>query len=420
MIRHWALLFFIGVGLHSFAQKKCVMQEYAEQQLSQDNLLKERLHEIEAFTSQKLSLATESVQRVMRLPEIIKVPVVIHVLYHTPEQNVSKSTIDLLIAALNRDFNKKNPDTVNIPAAFKPFAASMGFEFKLATTDPQGRGTCGVIKKYTPITYWTSDDKMKFNATYGDDGWDSKSYLNIWICNMIDVLGYSTFPGMDEKKDGVVISSQGVSSTYGGTSPTINDFRTIVHEAGHWLNLRHLWGEGYCGDDNVDDTPKQSSYTPGCPSGSRISCTNSLPGDMYMNFMDFTDDPCMYMFTIGQRKRARTLFELGGARTSILYSKGLDAATTTEAAAVPDYYPKWLHVQVYPNPATTQIKLFFEYDNRWQGRKMLILDITGRVVLSKIISSKTETIDISKLSPGTYFINAEKEEEKLHAKFVKL
>jgi hypothetical protein len=412
------LLFFISIGFHSIAQKKCVMQEYAEQQLTQDNTLKNKLEEIETFTAQKLNSSNENVQRINRLPEVIKIPVVFHVLYHTPDQNVEKSGIELLLAALNRDFNKQNSDTVNIPAAFKPFATSMGFEFKLATMDPKGVGTCGIVRKYTPITYWMSDDKMKSNATYGDDAWDSKSYLNVWICDMRDVLGYSTFPGMDAKEDGVVLSYEGISTAY-GTSPTINDFRTIVHEVGHWLNLRHIWGEGYCGDDKVDDTPKQSTYTPGCPTGSRISCSNNMPGDMYMNYMDFTDDACMNMFTTGQRKRARALFEMGGARQSILNSKGLNISTV-QGASLPDYYPLWLHVQVYPNPATTQLNLFFEYDERWKGKKMLILDITGRVVISKIISAKNETIDISRLGPGTYFINAEKEVEKLHAKFVKL
>jgi hypothetical protein len=223
---------------------------------------------------------------------------------------------------------------------------------------------------------------------------------------------------MDPKKDGVVISYEDIANAR-GTSPTINDFRTIVHEVGHWLNLRHIWGEGYCGDDKVDDTPKQSTYTPGCPTGTRVSCNNTANGDMYMNYMDFTDDVCMNMFTIGQRKRARALFEFGGARSSILLSKGLNTPAK-EPVELPDYYPKWLHVQLYPNPATTELKLFFEYDDRWKGRKLLIYDITGKLVISKIISSKIETIDISRLSRGTYYIDAWKEEEKVRIKFIKL
>jgi hypothetical protein len=135
--------------------------------------------------------------------------------------------------------------------------------------------------------------------------------------------------------------------------------------------------------------------------------------------MDFTDDVCMNMFTNGQRKRARTIFETGGPRNSILYSKGLNTSMI-ESATLPDFYPKWYYAQVYPNPATTSIKIYFDYDERWIGKKMEILDMSGRVVFNKIIGSKIETIDVNRLTAGVYFIRAEKEGEKLHAKFVKL
>lgn len=417
MAKYLGLLFFVCVGFQSFSQEKCSMDEYVKQQVNENTSLKTRLEEIDVFTKQRLS-TSNGTHRVNGVPAIIKIPVVFHVLYHTPDQNIPISTIERLIAALNRDFNKRNFDTTNTPLAFKPYAAAMDFEFKLATMDPQGAGTNGIIRKYTPLNYWMSDDKMKFSSSYGDDAWDSKSYLNIWVCNMRDVLGYSTLPGMDPSKDGIVLSFEDIFKAR-GTSPTRNDFRTIVHEAGHWVNLYHIWGEDYCGDDKVDDTPKQSSYTPGCPNGVRISCSNTAPGDMYMNYMDFTDDVCMNMFTIGQKKRARVLFEPGGSRNSILHSKGLNTSTI-EAAPLPDFYPKWLHVKLYPNPASSIINLYFEYDQRWMGRPMQILDVSGKVVMSQIIYSKIQTIDVSRLTAGIYFIRAEKEGEKFHAKFVKL
>ncbi|HEV8272589.1 MAG TPA: T9SS type A sorting domain-containing protein [Chitinophagaceae bacterium] len=417
MVKYPAILFFVVTSLHLFAQKRCSMEEYVNKQISENTSLKEKLEQVEVFTRERTSYPGTT-QRVNGVEEVITIPVVFHILYHTPDQNIERKSLDLLIAALNRDFNKKNADTSNIPSVFKPYAASMGFEFKIATMDPRGVGTNGVVRKYTPIGYWMSDDKMKFSESYGDDGWDSKSYLNIWICNMLDVLGYSTFPGMDPKKDGVVLSFEDVFNPR-GTTPTINDLRTVVHEVGHWFNLYHIWGEGYCGDDKVDDTPKQGSYTPGCPNGSRVTCSNGPTGDMYMNFMDFTDDVCMNMFTKGQRKRARVLFEQGGPRNSILYSKGLNTSTV-QAAELPDFYPQWLSAKVYPNPATSTIKIYYEYDDRWKGRKMEILDMSGRIVLSKTISSRIETIDVSRLTAGVYFIRAEKEEEKLHAKFIKL
>ena len=417
MAKYFAVLFFVVTGFQLFSQKICSMEEYINRQMGEDISLKDRLMQIDAFANARTN-SQGSAQRVNGIPETITIPVVFHVLYHTKEENVEKASLDRLIAALNRDFNKKNSDTSNIPSAFKPYAASMGFEFKLATMDPQGRGTTGVIKRYTPVLYWMSDDKMKFSESYGDDAWDSKSYLNIWICNMKDVMGYSTFPGMDPLKDGVVLSVKDILRTR-GTTPGKNDLRTVVHEVGHWVNLYHIWGEDYCGDDKVDDTPKQSSYTPGCPSGSRVTCGNGPTGDMYMNFMDFTDDVCMNMFTVGQRKRARTVFEAGGPRNSILYSKGLNVSMI-ENAALPDFYPKWLYAKVYPSPAATSIKIYFDYDERWIGKKMEILDMSGRAVFSKIIGSRIETIDVSRLTAGVYFIRAEKDGERLHTKFIKL
>ena len=256
---------------------------------------------------------------------------------------------------------------------------------------------------------------MKFNSSYGADIWDPKSYLNIWICKLDDVLGYSTMPGFYLDKEGIVISENEIR----GVDPYRNTGRTLVHEVGHWLNLKHIWGDSFCGDDNVDDTPKQSTYTPGCPSGIRNTCGNTLHGDMFMNFMDFTDDVCMNLFTAGQKKRARILFEEGGYRNSILKSKAFNSPAIY-AAQLPDFYPKWLDVKIYPNPATDNLNLYMEYDARWMGKEIYVMDMTGKIVLKKAVTSTLQSLNISHLPPGLYFIRVEKDNEKVVRKFVKL
>jgi len=257
---------------------------------------------------------------------------------------------------------------------------------------------------------------MKFKSSYGADAWDPKSYLNIWICRLDDVLGYSTFPGNNLSKDGIVLSYNELNAIGPIQS---NNGRTLVHEVGHWLNLKHIWGDSFCGDDSIDDTPKQSTYTPGCPTGIRLSCGDTKTGDMYMNYMDFTDDVCMNLFTKGQKIRARSLFEPDGYRNSILSSSAFNTPAIF-AAQAPDYYPKWLDVKIYPNPAKDNLNIFTEYDARWIGKDIHVIDMSGRIVFKTVISSSVQSLNTSHLAPGVYFIRLEKDGEKLMRKFVKL
>jgi hypothetical protein len=174
MVKFLGVLFFIVTGVQLFAQKRCSMEEYVSRQVSNSISLKEKLEQVEVFTRERANSPALH-KELMGLPEIITIPVVFHILYHTPDQNIERAGLDRLIAALNRDFNKRNADTTNIPSVFKPYATSMGFEFKIATMDPRGVGTSGVVRKYTPIGYWMSDDKMKFSESYGDDAWIQKA-----------------------------------------------------------------------------------------------------------------------------------------------------------------------------------------------------------------------------------------------------
>jgi hypothetical protein len=196
--------------------------------------------------------------------------------------------------------------------------------------------------------------------------------------------------------------------------------RTAVHEAGHWLGLKHLWGDTDCGDDLVHDTPQQRSFTPGCPTGVRTSCGTNVAGDMYMNYMDFTSDACVNMFTIGQKQRMRSLFNTGGLRNSLLYSKAL-GNPSSEELLLPETAPRWLHIKLYPNPAVSELTLNLEHDARWIGELLIITNAMGVTVQQVKISSTRQNIGVGHLRPGIYFIRSDRKDgEKLRERFAKI
>lgn len=341
---------------------------------------------------------------------VIRIPVIIHNLYHFPEERITDAQVAAQLEILNKSFRRQNSDTATTPSHFKEVAADIEIEFHLATSDPQKRSTTGINRKYTPVKSWLPDDKMKLASETGTAAWDSKSYLNIWVCNLDNYAGYSSVVGGPAEKDGIVISY----AAFGEGS------KTIVHETGHWLNLKHLWGDDNCGDDGVADTPKQASYTVGCPTGIRRTCGNTTNGDMYMNYMDFTNDECVNLFTEGQKTRMRALFTAGAVRNSILSSKGLDVPLIFQSP-LPEEVPVWLKPNLYPNPATTSMKLDLSYDIRWMGKTIFIMNLNGQTVMTVPINSKVVEINISKLQPGMYFLATKKEDgESIKQKFIKL
>lgn len=399
------------------AQRNCTSFSYQQEQLQKDPSLAIQLEQADAFTRQYINNSNNRSSRVLQ-GTVIKIPVVVHILYHDPSENVSNAQVAKQIEILNQCYRRKNADTVNTPSRFAGVAADCEIEFQLAISNPQRRSTTGIIRKYTPIKEWKADDQMKFSAQMGDDAWDSKSYLNIWVCNMRQVAGYSTMPGGPADKDGVVIGF----NVFGlGITAGFDKGRTSVHEVGHWLGIRHLWGDDFCGDDGIADTPKQAVYNSGCPSGVHTSsCGNGPDGDMYMNYMDFTNDACMNLFTKGQAQKMQALFAIGGARHLIESSVGLTPPLIMESP-LPDESPKWLHPQLYPNPATTEMTLDLSYDIRWMGKLLTIMNLQGQVISQFPITSKTQTINISKLQPGMYLLIGKKDDgEAIKQKFIKL
>lgn len=337
----------------------------------------------------------------------IRIPVVVHVVYQTATQNISDAQVQSGIDALNRDFRRRNEDSVFTPARFRQLAADMEIEFVLATADPLGRATKGIVRKQTMVKSWRADDQIKFSAKGGDDAWDASSYLNIWVGNIPRMMGYASSPGCHPQVDGIVINT----SSYGtlGKSGAYNMGRTLVHETGHWLGLKHIWGDSDCGDDGIADTPKQAGFTSGCPNGFISTCGNGNMGDMYMNFMDFTNDACMNLFTKGQKEKARACFEPGQTRYAMMASRGLSApwnnSVDVAITGAEEQQTKTAvrAIQVYPNPAADNIILAGTETIR-VGATVQVISVNGDVELHAKIKSLPYRISLESLKPGIYLL----------------
>lgn len=230
----------------------------------------------------------------------ITIPVVVHVVYANAQENISAAQIQSQIDVLNADFNLTNAD-FNPPANFEGVAADCDFEFILDQ----------VIRIEGDRSTWGTNDAVKSYSPVVEPG----KKLNMWVAQIGGgILGYAQFPGGSSATDGIVVSPQYFGST-GYVSAPFDNGRTTTHEVGHYFNLRHIWGDGRCKrDDFVNDTPRSDRPNYGCPS--TVSHCRSV--DMHMNYMDYVDDSCMFMFTIGQKERMRALFAVGGARESMV------------------------------------------------------------------------------------------------------
>ena len=298
------------------AQRNCGAMEHLEMQMQQDPKRALKLEQIEQQTRRFLqNPANRAVNGV------ITIPVVVHVVYNNSTENISDAQIQTQLDVLNADFRRTNADADNT----WPQAADTEFEFCMATIDPNGNPTNGITRTSTSVSSFSTNDNMKFNSSGGKDAWPAGDYLNMWVCDISGgILGYAQFPGGNPATDGVVMDYQ-YFGTIGTATAPFDLGRTATHEVGHWLNLRHIWGDGNCNaDDFVADTPTSDAANYGCATG-HVSCSST---DMVQNYMDYSDDACMNLFTAGQTARMRALFDTGGARESLLNSTACGAPPT--------------------------------------------------------------------------------------------
>ena len=239
----------------------------------------------------------------------VDIPVVVNVLYKTSAENVSDARIAEQIAVLNADYAGTNTEASKIPSEFSGVkAGDTKVRFHLIKT----------VRKSTTKTKWGTNDAMKKSSTGGIDATTPSSYFNIWVVgNMGGILGYATFPESSGLwNDGVVIAAPYFGKT-GATSP-YNLGRTATHEVGHYLNLRHIWGDANCGSDLVADTPTQTGANYGKPTYPLMNtCGGVSRSVMFMNYMDYVDDAAMFMFSAGQRDRMQAILSSTGSRSGL-------------------------------------------------------------------------------------------------------
>jgi hypothetical protein len=408
------------------AQKDCRSADYRQQMINNSPQLLAKIAQVEAFTQNlqkgKTTIANGegSGTATANVPAIINIPVVVHIVYNSSSQNISDAQVQSQIDVLNKDYVRQNADTNNTPLLFRPVAANCGFHFELAKVDTLGYATSGIVRKHTSILAFNIDDRIKSSGMGGDDAWNKDQYLNIWVGNLTSgVLGYSSVVGGPNEDDGVVVlyNAFGVG---GSAAAPFNLGRTATHEIGHWLNLIHTWGDADCGDDHVDDTPPQETADRGCPSGVLISCNNAPNGDMYTNYMDFTNDNCMNLFTNGQRDRMLTLFAPGGERFAILSSTALTAtplaapvSTTTTSENINQ------QITVYPNPATSTVSVQFT-DDAIIGSSLEVYNQVGQIVITAQVNELLMQLNVSSLGKGMYYIKVGDGKTKSITKLIKM
>lgn len=327
----------------SLAQERCSIIRY-EQILNQRFPNREQTAEFEKWLTSKLR---ERKTRLLQEAATYTIPVVVHII-HSGEAigtgvNISEAQVLSQIQVLNKDFKRLNSDATQTPSDFQSLAGSISIEFVLAKRDPEGAATNGIRRVNGGKSSWGVGEETAFKAL---SYWPAEDYFNIWVLNLSGSdIGYASFPisnlpglqGVQDNRvtDGVMIDYKVFGSADDGAfslDDRYNKGRTVTHEVGHFFGLRHIWGDAFnCATDYVEDTPPQASETTGCPNHPQASCNNTK---MFQNYMDYTYDRCMNLFTKGQVDRMKIVIENSPRRKSLLTSTGSFAPDYINEAAI--------------------------------------------------------------------------------------
>lgn len=394
------LLYFFGQA----QEHVCITSEKMAEQLALDPELVERRAAIEEFTQRWIAENEEGAAR-----EVLRIPVVVHIVYRTDAENVSDEHVYSQLAVLNEDYRMTNADVANVPSVWNEVKADTEIEFCLAVRDPNGFPTTGITRTETTVTSWNGSDNVKRSNQGGKDPWPASQYLNIWVCNIgSGLLGFSYQPGVSAALDGLVIGYRFFGRGVPGLSNIYNKGRTATHEIGHYLNLDHPWGTGgsnpNCNmDDFVADTPIQEEPNFGCKTFPHISCDNGPNGDMFNNYMDYGNDACLFFFTNGQKQRMQAA--LNGPRASLKNSIGCGLVSVDEVSMTE-------RISVFPNPASDMITVHGELGDS-KTASVSIVNLAGQRVLNgTLMNNANRNIQVGHLPSGIYFLQVETQQER--------
>ena len=355
------------------------------------------------------------------------IPTIVHIIHNGEAvgtgTNISQAQVTSQFTVLNKDFTKTNADFSSVcPAVFQAVAANCQITFCKALRKPSGvvlteagidrvnRNTMGWSAPPYSMNYITSTIKP---ATI----YNPSNYLNIWVCDMSNgLLGFATFPANS--------TLTGLSAPYGtattdGVAVLYNAFgsvgnvgfpydlgRSATHEIGHWLGLRHIWGDAGCGNDYCNDTPTQSgpNYA-GCPPFPQVTCGNGPNGDMWVNYMDYVTDACMVMFTANQKTRMQTCMANGTYRVPLANSLVCSPlGIPTEA--------KNTKFNIYPNPSTGMITV--DAFNMGSDLNVRIFNVVGALVKEMRMENAIKfDVDLTAADNGMYFMELDNGHEKV-------
>ncbi|MBB6005675.1 M43 family zinc metalloprotease [Arcicella rosea] len=362
--------------------------------------------------------------------KIYTIPVVVHILHNNVNNiigganniNIADAQIKSQIQILNEDYRRQlGTNGYNL----NPLGADMEINFKLADVDPDGNATTGITRTYVKQTGFNFvDDKNQIAEIIQ---WDNEKYLNIWVTRGNNgVIGYASFPydskieglganssniAEQELFDGVIIDYRNFGNCCGTLSQTYNLGRTTTHEVGHWLGLLHPNGDENCGTDYCDDTPQIESLNLNTTCDRLTSnCGSERITNMIENYMDYSPDRCMNVFTLDQKNRTRAALSLSVKRQVLL--NNAEPLSNTEQ----------LQVSVEPNPINSSTDGSIKMRVTFKDEQDLIIQLyDGRGILiqeKNLIKQKSGFFYLSSesLATGYYILNIKTNTENISKK----